>query len=180
MDNSEHENNLFTSNDNLSTTNTTVLSNYWTLWFHKIDTHEWSKNSYTNISKFNTLEEFTDIYKQIDNFIYGFFFLMKDDIFPLFENDENKNGGYWSLKIPNDKIKELWIRLSAILIGNTLVNDINNKDIITGITISPKPGNCILKILNNDSKYNNVSILNNKDLPELKDAIYTVHKNRTY
>jgi hypothetical protein len=150
-----------------------ILDNYWTLWFHKIDDNNWDKDSYIKILKFNTLEEYFDLIKQIKDFTYGMFYLMKDDIFPAWEDSNNINGGYWSFKIYKINSNDAWIQLSYVLLGNTLCKNTDFFKHINGISISPKYSNCIIKILNNDYTQNDTNLLNNDLGPlNLEQCIY--------
>lgn len=137
-----------------------ILENNWTLWFHKIDDTNWDKESYIKIKKFNTLEEYFDLVKQIKDFTHGMFYLMKEDLFPSWEDENNINGGYWSFKIYKINSNDAWIQLSFALIGNTLCKNEETFNNINGISISPKYSNCIIKILNNDYNKNDKNLLN--------------------
>ncbi len=135
------------------------LSNYWTLWYHSLDDNDWTVKSYIKVFKFNKLEEWFDLSNQIKNFTYGMFFLMKNDILPCWEDDNNINGGYWSFKVYKVNSNDAWIQLSFALIGNTICNNEDELKYINGISISPKYNYCIIKILNNDMNFNNKQIL---------------------
>ena len=97
------------------------------------------------------------------------FFLMRNDIKPIYECDENKNGGYWSFKIDNNDIYKVWTQLSLYLVSDKLSK--NKDNIINGITLSTKKNAkkkfYIVKIWNCDKKYKsidniNYSIINNR------------------
>ena len=72
------------------------LENNWTLWYHDPDDKRWSIESYKKVGYITTLEEFLTYYDSIDSFISGMFFLMKDDIPPIWEDPININGGIYS------------------------------------------------------------------------------------
>jgi hypothetical protein len=76
-----------------------LLENNWTLWFHNINNNDWSIDSYDKIYSFNSVETFIKLYRKINNFSAGMFFLMKDPIEPMWENEYNRKGGYWSFKV---------------------------------------------------------------------------------
>lgn len=123
-----------------------LLENKWTLWFHKINDNDWSFDSYKKVLSFNDIESFIVLFKKINNFSAGMFFLMKEDIKPLWENKENINGGYWSFKVLKKNINEIWYRLSSQIIGNNCLKNLENHSYINGISLSPKINNCIIKI----------------------------------
>lgn len=123
------------------------------LWYHDKNNKDWSIESYIKIGSISSIKEFWQIYNLIEDVSEGMFFLMRENIAPIWEDDANINGGTWSYKISKKMIHNIWVELSCALIGNSLTKKINNKDIITGISVSPKVYNSILKIWNNDSKY---------------------------
>jgi hypothetical protein len=89
------------------------------------------------------------VYKTLkNNFTAGMFFLMREGVLPIWEDEKNKNGGYWSYKVPKKQSNDIWLKLSAALVGNTLTDDMLT---ITGISVSPKITNCVMKIWNSDS-----------------------------
>lgn len=126
------------------------LSNNWTLWFHNIDNYNYTLESYKNIYNFNSIEEFILLYRKINNFSAGMFFLMKNNITPQWENKDNKNGGYLSFKIYKKNINNIWFKFCSLIITNSLL--INHNDDINGISLSPKINNCIIKIWFKDKK----------------------------
>lgn len=134
-----------------------LLSNKWTLWFHKINDNNWKIDSYRNINTFNSIEYFVVLYREIDNFSAGMFFLMKENILPIWEDEVNKTGGYWSFKVVKHNINSIWKNLSSKMIGNTITKNVDDMSYVNGISLSPKINNCIIKIwLNNTT---NIDIL---------------------
>ena len=138
----------------------TRLKYKWVLWFHNVNTSDWSLNSYQKIYKINNIIDFWRVYNNHYKLNNGMYFLMKDNIKPIYESEENKNGGYWSLKIYNN-VYNTWLDLSLDLIGNIL----DKYDIVNGISISCKNKFYIIKIWLNNSKYNSINDINiNKSL----------------
>ena len=59
------------------------------------------------------------------------------------------------------------------------VNNIEDLNLITGISISPKKSFCIIKIWNNDKNKNSKDLINNNLLNlNLKESLYKAHSNR--
>ena len=122
------------------------LKNKWTLWFHKVNDNNWSLDSYLKVFDIKTYYDFLFILKDLENITSGMFFLMKDGIIPIFEDEKNINGGYWSLRITKKDTFEYWEKiLYYICIENITIND-EYESKINGISISPKINNCIFKI----------------------------------
>ena len=73
-------------------------------------------------------------------------FLMKENINPLWEDENNKNGGCFSFKVFNKDIEQVWKKVFFHLIGRTITKNRKYYKNINGITLSPKKKFCILKI----------------------------------
>ena len=128
------------------------LDNNYTLWMHMLYDNDWSIGSYKKIYSFNTLEKAVCLIENLNDEILEktMIFLMRNNIKPIWEVDENKNGGCFSYKITTCYIHDLWKKISYMLIGNTLSIEDNIMKNINGISISPKKNYCIFKIWIND------------------------------
>lgn len=131
------------------------LNNKYILWFHNMNTDDWSFDSYQKIYEIKNVCDFWCVYNNHYSLNNGMYFLMKNDIKPLYESEENKNGGYWSIKLNNNVFKT-WLNLCLDFVGSNL--DENN--IINGLSISFKNKFYIIKIWINNSKYNNINDIN--------------------
>ena len=128
------------------------LDNNYTLWMHMLYDNDWSINSYKKIYSFNTIEKGICLIENLNNEIIekSMIFLMKNNIKPIWEVEENKKGGCFSYKITTCYIYELWKKMSYMLIGNSMIDDDIIVKNINGISISPKKNYCIFKIWIND------------------------------
>ena len=161
------------------------LNSSWVLWYHNSNDKNWDLNSYKNIYEFNTISSFWKIINSINkyytNYHYDMLFLMRknnDYIYPMWEDKHNKNGGYWSFKIEKSKLNNIWIDTMILLISESLIIDDNiDKNIINGISISPKKNNCILKIWNNNNKIIDKNILNKINNVNYDEILYKSHIN---
>tara|TARA_Y100000991_G_C21939742_1_gene334711 strand:+ start:604 stop:1089 length:486 start_codon:yes stop_codon:yes gene_type:complete len=135
------------------------LNNSWTLWFHNPESDDWGENSYIKIYKFNTIEQFWALFNKIPqlHLSTGMYFLMKEDILPLWEDTNNIKGGCWSYKVSKKEASQAYLDLLKTIISENTCPD--NPDIINGASISPKKGFCIIKVWNNDSKYSDPNLL---------------------
>ena len=156
------------------------LKNKWVFWFHNPKDNNWTLESYKEIYKISTIEEFWNLYKNIDSNIIqdGMFFLMKENVKPLWEMEENINGGCWSYKINKREVCNAWSELSIAVCSENLLKN-NSLDLINGISISPKKSFCILKIWNNDNKQCSKDLISKK-VPNLfvSQCIYKSHNLR--
>lgn len=152
----------------------TKFNNSWKLWYHHLK-EIWTINGYKKIYEINNSNDFWKLYHNWDllgGITIKQFFLMKNDIKPIWEDENNKNGGCWSFKINNFDVEELWEELSILLVTEELLEE--NNDIIVGLSICLKKNNfCVIKIWNNDSNLNSIKLINKKILKDWGlDLIY--------
>ena len=138
---------------------TILLDHNYTMYYHDVSDENWDKDSYRTIYTFGTLNDVVKLQNTISNYTSGMFFLMRDPIFPLFEDDANLNGGYWTYKIPKKDMNKIWMEMVGRFVCNGITKDPKHSLLINGISISPKITNCILKIWTNDSRVQQTSIL---------------------
>ena len=154
--------------------NKTLLNNRWVLWFHDPLDNNWNLDSYKNIETISTIQEFWLIYSNLDNTLIenSMLFLMKENINPLWEDENNIKGGCWSLKVPKGNIGKLWEKISISLCSEYISN--NNDIKINRISISPKKNFCIIKIWINENN-NDIKNLNKIDNISFDGIIYKAH-----
>jgi len=170
------------------------LNDIWTLWLHLPFDTDWSINSYKKVSTFKTLEECIMLIENIKSEIVEkcMLFIMKNNIKPIWEDINNKNGGCLSYKISINKINEVWKNLTYSLLCNYLINDEDILLNINGISISPKKNFSIIKIwfkdavffcnlINKQLNKNNLSIeeISNMELEDIfkLDIICNIEKH---
>jgi len=122
------------------------LNESWTLYYHDKYDSNWNVNSYMEIESFDTIEKFWKIYNSLPELTEIMLFLMRGDIKPMWEDAKNKRGGAYLYKIHNTKLNDIWTDVSCALIGETLHNDFEMSNKITGISISPKYQTTTLRI----------------------------------
>ena len=110
-----------------------ILHSQWSLYIHDLMSEDWTINGYKKILTIETIEDFhilfNNLHKIVNNYYY---FLMRDDYLPLWENN---NGGAWSFRIPKDNTLKFFKDISIYTIGETICENPLN---IIGITTSPK------------------------------------------
>jgi hypothetical protein len=152
------------------------LKQNWVLWFHRVDETSWAPETYQKVYDIETYEDVMFIFREIPNITSGMFFIMKKGIFPTFEDPENQNGGYWSLRITKKESFDTWQKLLYYLCVDRLTKDERQADMINGITISPKINNCIFKIWNKDHKAMKMdSLRGDIENVNLEDLFYLRH-----
>lgn len=153
------------------------LRNTWRLYFHSVTEDSWDDSTYKKLVDINTINRFNQVINNIKNVTAGMFFLMKEDIFPTYEDPNNTDGGYWTFRVSKKYANDVWEELTARLIGNTLTKDPKNMSQINGVTMSPKISNCIFKIWNVNAEVKDPYILMD-DIAHinLSEAKYQTHK----
>jgi translation initiation factor 4E len=150
------------------------LKSKWVLWFHKVNDNNWSIESYSKIFEINTYFDILFVVKEIENITSGMFFLMKEGVSPIFEDANNVNGGYWSMRITKKDAFTFWEKIIYNLCLETITN---NDSLINGISVSPKINNCIFKIWNSNFEAMKKEDLR-KDLDYInwEETFYLQHK----
>jgi hypothetical protein len=124
----------------------------WVIWFHKVNDNNWTLESYSKVFELETYYDILYIINELKNITSGMFFLMKDGIIPIFEDEKNINGGYWSMRITKKEAVDYWEKMIYYLcVDNICIND-DYEQMINGLSISPKINNCIFKIWTSNFK----------------------------
>lgn len=161
------------------------LNDIWRLYFHDPYDNNWNYDSYMNLGTMSTVKEYWQLQNAVaDKFQSGMFFIMREHIFPCWDDENNRDGGCLSIKVLKQELQMFWEMLSMRLVGESLLlpdNRLLNWDKINGLSTSPKKHFCIVKIWLKDDvvgdskmfklplnhhgeilyKSNNESILNN-------------------
>ena len=124
------------------------LQTSWILWNHKLNDNNWKNNRYKNIFEINNLYDykFLENIMTLQNLQNTMFFLMRKDIFPTWEDPDNRDGCCASFKVPLKDIRNIWIQLVIDIISENIHIDKNKYDTINGISIAPKKEFNIIKI----------------------------------
>lgn len=133
--------------------NDLYFSTPWTVWVHKSDCNVWTEDSYTNIYVINNIGSF---WRFFNNFHMldksrNQFFIMRNKIKPIWEDNENKKGGICSIKLDctskygrSDIGVEAMVCISLLVMNETLVTP--NSDEINGISYSIKNRSVLIKL----------------------------------
>jgi hypothetical protein len=156
------------------------LKHNWVIWYHN-ENNNWTISGYKKIYTIKTINDFWKFYNNTDKvggIINKHFFIMKDDITPIWEDLKNINGGCWSFKIHEDNVDELWEDLSVYLVCHQLCPTI--PDEVVGLSVClKKNNNVVVKIWNNNSKNNSLNLLNNTILKKWgTNIIYIAHMSQ--
>ena len=125
------------------------FNDVWSFYFHDPNDDNWDKDGYTNIGTLSNVHEFWIMFNIVrDNIHKGMFFMMREHIFPVWNDEENKNGGFMSIKILKERAAGFCEELLVNLINESLLKEEYRSqwNVVNGISISPKRHFCIIKI----------------------------------
>jgi len=154
----------------------TNLNSKWTLWYHH-EKDNWKISGFKKIYEINNVGEFWKLHNNWDK-LKGIqskhFFLMRDNIYPIWEDPVNLNGGCWSYQIHEDQAEKIWNDLASYLVCEQIIN---NSDEAVGISAClRKNNNFVIKIWNTDTKNNSLSQINKNIIKKWGlDIIYIAH-----
>ena len=152
-----------------------LLKNKWVLWYHSLKNKSWDNNSYVKVIEIKSLLDYKllEDVMRINHLQNGMFFLMKNDIFPTWEDPKNRMGGCISFKYDNNILNE-WLKILLLCITEEL-SDYNKE--INGLSISPKKEFNILKVwIKDDSKDYKTLIKQYDPFMKLDKCMYKKHE----
>ena len=152
------------------------FDNQWNIWYHNIK-EDWSINGYNKLYNIQNIRDYWKLYnnwERLGGINNKHFFIMKNDITPIWEDPNNKHGGCWSFKVNEGVAQELWDDLSLQLVTENLSSI---KDDIVGLSACLKKNNfSVIKIWNKNSQNNNLNIICKEILDKWGlDIIYIAH-----
>jgi hypothetical protein len=167
---------MTTNNSNISN-QVLNLKNQWNLWYHH-EKDNWKISGFKKMYEINNSMKFWQLYNNWDKLggiTNKHFFLMRNDVTPIWEDPKNINGGCWSFKIQEEQTEELWEDLSVYLVCNKLCS--KNPEEILGISVClKKNNNTVVKIWNSNSKNCSLKLINENILKKWgTDIIYIAH-----
>lgn len=153
------------------------LTYNWVLWFHRVDDNNWDDNSYKQICTICNLKDFCSTFNHLTDITKGIFFLMREGVFPKWEDPSLVDGGYYSFRVQRKICDETFQQLSYACVGNTIMKNPEDSQNVIGIQISPKINNCIIKIFVKTRDMLNIDLMSD-DLPNLykKNTYMKAHK----
>ena len=99
------------------------LNTSWVLWYHSLKDTTWTKSSYKQLFEINTLTDYKLLEDaiQLNHLQNGMFFLMRDGIFPNWEDPENTQGCCISFKFMGKDLKYHFMILLLYCISEDLL-----------------------------------------------------------
>lgn len=125
----------------------TFMNDIWSFYYHDIFDNDWTYKSYIKLLDISCTNDFWMLNSIIqDKFTKGLYFLMREHIFPCWDDKENVKGGCFTMKVLKKDSFEFWEKMSISVLGETIAKNKDMWDIVNGISISPKKYFCIVKI----------------------------------
>lgn len=141
------------------------FKNTYNVWFHDANDNNFELDTFEHITSITTISDYIILNDVLKNnykmLLNGMFFVMKNNINPLWTDDYNKNGGCISWKIDKHNSLEYWCNFFLLFITDNLPQELNDYN-ITGISINPKKNCNIFKLW--VGKDINAYVINNIDL----------------
>jgi hypothetical protein len=151
------------------------FNDIWQFYFHDPYNVDWNINSFKLICTLSNIQDFITIFECYKNILTnGMFFIMREHILPIWEDENNINGGCFSYKILKDNLSDMFYEISCQLLGETLGINNNISKNINGISISPKKNYFIIRIWIKDKMYANKELYN-INAPKYTTILYKEH-----
>lgn len=128
------------------------LNSYWTVWIHKNECADWTLNGYQKRYVINNLSSFWIFFNNLQfyDMMNNQFFIMREEIAPIWEDLNNKFGGVCSLKIDSiqrglrtDISMEIFNIISMLIMNETFIP---NNENINGLCFNVKRRSSFIKI----------------------------------
>lgn len=128
----------------------------WKIWCHALKDTNWNIDSYNQIYDINNIFDYSIVKEEINKTYYQntMFFFMRNDILPIWEAPENKNGSTLSFKITKNIKNNIDELLYNIFKEYIYIEE--SKSLINGVSISPKKEFVIVKLWS-EKKINKLS-----------------------
>lgn len=125
------------------------LNDIWTYYYHDPYNTDWTHKSYLKLVDVSDIDGFWSTHNAISELINeGMFFIMREYVFPCWDDENNINGGCFTIKILKQKSVDFWEEISIKLLGESILKSAKSEfwNNVNGISISPKKSFCIVKI----------------------------------
>ena len=124
-----------------------LLHDVWTYYYHDARNPDWNLESYARIGSVSSVRDFWAVHLSCQPaLVDGMFFIMRESVFPCWDDRANIEGGCMSIKIARQDLAAFWELLAKRLLGETLVREGQAWDVVNGISVSPKRFFSIVKL----------------------------------
>ena len=126
-----------------------ILNDTWTMYFHEPSDTDWTMSSYVRLDQISSVERFWQVHEGVRKYLSrGMFFLMREHVFPCWDDSSNIHGGCVSIKVLKEDICVFWQEAVTRLLGEKimLAETSDAWSHVNGISTSPKRFFCICKL----------------------------------
>ena len=139
------------------------LHDVWTYYFHDPEDASWTLESYKRLGGVSTVRDFWAMQGAVAPFLAdGMFFVMREHVYPCWDDPGNIRGGCMSLKVPSAQLEATWAYVLQRMLGERLVRvgrlvgQLRDGEgaptpddlalIVNGASVSPKRAFSIIKL----------------------------------
>jgi len=159
-----------------------LLDEVWTLYFH--DPHDpcWKTESYVRLADISSARDYASVAHVIEEkIIHGMFFVMREQVYPCWDDKYNIDGGCVSMKVSKRDAKRFWDETCKRMLSESLYlpRGMSGEDHcssgassasvanINGLSISSKPLHSIVKLwMSKEAAQNPTEVVQSLNLPE--------------
>lgn len=155
----------------------TVLDDVWTLYFHDSENADWTHPSYVRLVDVSSLEDVASMRYGLRNRVAGgMFFLMREFVFPSWDDPNNIDGGCLTMRVSKQSAEQVWNELTTSAVGDTLHE--SSQDLIMGISISPKTVYTIIKVwVSRETDPSELNLTKELNGTSLGDVMYKANRD---
>ncbi len=122
-----------------------LLDDVWSIFHHGMTDSSWTLDSYTRVATVSSAEEFWGVHSLVCPLLHtNLFFVMREHIFPCWDDAANIDGGCISARVPMHQIGAYWEALCVRLLCEGLCP--GKAGAVNGISSSPKQSWCVVKV----------------------------------
>lgn len=123
------------------------LNDVWSLYFHGSEDPDWTLPSYVRLTDISTVEDFWASQSCVEEHVpENMFFLMREGVYPCWDDPKNMYGGCISLKVAKTDAVKAWETICVRVIGETMLMNKSAWESVNGVSISPKKYFSIVKV----------------------------------
>jgi hypothetical protein len=127
----------------------TFLNDTWRAFFHGPNDPHWNLDSYVSVATVGSVGDYWKLHNTIASTLSdGMYFVMREHVFPCWDDPYNINGGNISMKVAHEDTTDVVIELVRSMLGETLIKPeyADRWADINGLSVSPKKAFNIVKL----------------------------------
>jgi hypothetical protein len=144
-----------------------MLNDAWTYRFHDPDDPNWTLNSYHHVADVYSIGDFWTVHEAVRPYLAsGMFFVMRENVFPCWDDPGNINGGCHSMRVLKSQFDGVWEEAVISMLGENLLVPATTRATaeldggptdgwasVNGMSCSPKKYFSVIKIWTADQRF---------------------------